>query len=200
MKGKILCLLFLIVLTSCSTNSSTQNNSTSFKNQTYYFTTANYAARPIRQAGGQVYSLGEYTGIEIPSDQLFDPNSAEFLPDATPLLDSIVDVLRHYPDHNILISGNTSGFSTAKREQKLSERRARQIASFLWVRGINNSPTQNNRSLTYIGYGSYLPISSDLTNEGVRENSRIQITIYPKSLRDPCPDADAFGNIGAMGK
>src|SRR5438477_10051461 len=45
----------------------------------YYTTTQRFAAGGIIQSGGQVYSIGDYTTIEIPTDSLFESNSSDFL-------------------------------------------------------------------------------------------------------------------------
>lgn len=147
----------------------------------YYFSSIRSDASGIIDAGGKVYLLGDYMGIYIPSDHLFEPNTAEFLPSAHRTLDSVVDVLNRKPDNNIMISGNTSGFNMYPWEQRLSARRAKAVAAYLWVSGIVQFKEQSSdmRKLKYVGYGDYFPITSKLTNNGLRENSRIQITSYP---------------------
>lgn len=147
----------------------------------YYVTTLRYESGGIIRACGQVYRVGCYTGIYIPTDRLFEPNTDELLPQSGPILDSVVTVLQRNPDNNILISGNTSGFNHARWEQQLSERRAQKVAAYLWNAGVNAFKCRSNnlRKLTYVGYGDYLPIANSYTNEGIRQNSRIQITSYP---------------------
>lgn len=151
----------------------------------YYVTTLRYAASGIIYAGGEVYTLGDYTGIYIPTDKLFEQNSAEFLPTAGFILDSALMVLKRRPCFNIIISGNTSGFGKPSWELKLSQRRAQKVAAFLWRGGINHFEGTKNytRKLNYVGYGDFFPIASDLSNDGIRANSRIQIVSYP-SLAD----------------
>lgn len=147
----------------------------------YYVTTLRYDSGGVIQGGGQVYKVGDYIGIYIPTDSLFDSNTADFLPRAKPILDSAVTVLQRYPDNNIIISGNTSGFYRSKWEQRLSEERAKKVSAYLWNAGVNQFQEQSNdmRKLNYVGYGDYFPIASDLHNDGIRANSRIQITSYP---------------------
>lgn len=149
----------------------------------YYVTTLRYTSGGIIHAGGQVYQVGEFIGIYLPTDKMFEPNTADFLPQAGPILDSTADVLKRYPNNNIIISGNTSGFYRSRWELKLSERRAQKVAAYLWNAGINQFKNQSidMRKLNYVGYGDYLPLSSDYTNEGIRQNSRIQITSYPSN-------------------
>lgn len=169
----------------------------------YYMTTQRYDASGIYFAGGQVYQLGQKVGIYVPTDKLFQANTADFLPQATPILDSIVAVLQRTPDNNILISGNTSGFSSNRFEQKLSQDRAKAVAAYLWDAGMSAYQTNSltTRKLNYVGYGDYFPITSDSnhSNEGIRSNSRIQITSYPSAedlKLDGC--SLAASNIGAF--
>jgi outer membrane protein OmpA-like peptidoglycan-associated protein len=147
----------------------------------YYVSTLRYDAGGIVQAGGQVYKVGDYVGIYIPTDNLFEPNTADFLPQAGPILDSTVTVLKRYPNNSIIISGNTSGFARERWEQKLSEERAEKVAAYLWNNGINyfKNASIDTRKLTYVGHGNYFPIANVYTNESLRKNSRIQITSYP---------------------
>ena len=149
----------------------------------YYTTTLRYDSGGVIQGGGQVYKIGGFIGIYIPTDSLFEPNTADFLPQAGPILDSAATVLLRYPDNNIIISGNTSGFSRPRWEQRLSEERAEKVSIYLWSAGINQAqdPTIDTRKLNYVGYGDYLPIANDHTNDGIRQNSRIQITSYPST-------------------
>ncbi|HSW93923.1 MAG TPA: OmpA family protein [Gammaproteobacteria bacterium] len=171
----------------------------------YYVSTLNFAAGGIDQAGGQVFTQGDYVTIEFPTDNIFDENTADLLPEAAPALQSTVEVLKRYPNNNILVSGNTSGFGTTRWERTLSEKRAREVASYLWAHGVNAfkggpaefDPSSPTRSLSYVGYGNYFPISNNIKNDSIRENSRIQITAYPSRAQlKLCNDQKIFANIG----
>lgn len=147
----------------------------------YYVSSMRYAASGIIQAGGQVYVLGDYVGIYLPTDKIFEPNSSRLTPDADAALDSVAQVLARKPNNNIMISGNTSGFALPGWEKKLSTKRAKVVAANLWKSGITVFKEHKNdtRKLNYVGYGDFYPIASNLTNTGIRSNSRIQITSYP---------------------
>jgi outer membrane protein OmpA-like peptidoglycan-associated protein len=149
----------------------------------YYMTTMTFSAGGIAKVGGKVYTVGEFLTIEIPSDNLFDPNTHEFLDNSGPALDSIVSVLKRYPGHNIIISGNTSGYGTSRAEQRLSMALAEEIASYLWLHGITdnlpNPLSAKIRRLIYVGYGDNFPIANNIRISGIRANSRIQIVAYP---------------------
>lgn len=147
----------------------------------YYLSSLRYDASGIFDAGGNVYVLGDYMGIYIPSDKLFEVNTAELLPRSNRILDSVVAVLERKPNNNIIISGNTSGFDRPRREQKLSQKRAKVVAAYLWSSGLEQfkDRSSDTRQFNYVGYGDLFPIASNRTNKGIRENSRIQITSYP---------------------
>lgn len=147
----------------------------------YYVTTLRHDAGAIINAGGNVYQLGKLIGIYVPTDGIFESNTADFLPQARVVLDAIVVVLQRARNNNILISGNTSGFFKSRWEQRISERRAQVIADYLWKAGVSEFRENSNqkRILTYVGYGDYFPIGHSYTNQSIRANSRIQITSYP---------------------
>lgn len=167
----------------------------------YYVTTLRFESGDVLAAGGQVYSIGDFIGIDIPTDNLFEPNTADFLPQAGPILDSAATVLKRRPNNNIIISGNTSGFSRPRWELRLSEERAKKVSAYLWNAGINQFKPSgvDMRKLIYVGYGNFFPIANDYTNEGIRQNSRIQITSYPTNYDLQLDKRHlAIHNIGAL--
>lgn len=171
----------------------------------YYMTTINFAAGGVVKAGGQVYSVGDYVTIEIPSDNIFDENSSDLLPEAAPALQSAVAVLEHYPNNSIMVSGNTSGYGTMRYERSLSEARAERVAAYLWAHGINafkaSDSTASNptRKLMYVGYGNYFPIANNIKSASIRSNSRVQITSFPSSVElGLCKGQRVFANIGGL--
>ncbi len=168
----------------------------------YYLTTLRHDAGEIIQAGGEVYRVGDFIGIDVPSDKLFESNTNELLPQAGPILGSIAAVLQRYPDNNIIISGNTSGFYRPRWEQRLSEKRAQRIAAYLWNSGALNSFREKKfgtRQFRYVGYGDYFPIANTYTNNGIRANSRIQIVSYPTTCHLQSSQQDiAANNVGAI--
>lgn len=151
----------------------------------YYVSTLRFASGGIIHGGGQVFTLGDYVSIDLPTDNLFDVNTAEFLDDVKPVLDSVVAVLKRSPKNNIIVSGDTSGFGTTKFQLVLSEARARQVAAYLWAHGIGQfqcstlSIEGEGRQMYYTGYGDFFPIANHIHNDSIRQNSRIQITSYP---------------------
>jgi outer membrane protein OmpA-like peptidoglycan-associated protein len=153
----------------------------------YYMTTLRFASGGVVAAGGHAYTMGDTVVIEVPTDRLFDANTSEFLPGTDPILASIASILGRYSDHDIFISGNTSGSWTHRFEQRMSECRANAVASSLWAQGITNTGSNYKepdadlevdtpgRRLIYVGYGDEFPIANNIRLNGIRANSRIQI-------------------------
>ncbi len=167
----------------------------------YYLTTLRFASAEIVHAGGQVFTLGQYVTINLPTDALFEENSSDFQPGMEPVLNSVASVLSRYPNDNLIVSGNMSGFGSNKFEQRLSEARARQVAAALWARGLNSFNHQSvhtDRKLLYVGYGDYFPVASNYPLESLRANSRIQITAAPSTAQLNLGKCHVFNNIGDL--
>jgi outer membrane protein OmpA-like peptidoglycan-associated protein len=165
----------------------------------YYMSTIRYDAAGIYHAGGQVFAVGDYVTIEIPTNRIFDDNTNDLLPEGDAALRSAAKVLNRLCCQSILVSGNSSGFGTAKWERKITQDRARVVSAFLWAQGVNNFKKISNdtRTLTYVGYGNYFPIANNIRAKGIQSNSRIQITAYP--TRDQLlidRKKRTFGNMG----
>lgn len=112
-------------------------------------------------------------GITISLDDIrFRADTAVMLPGEQEKLDKIVDILRHYQERDILVGGHTALAGTAEGRMKLSAERASVIADYLI--------TQKARSPDRVvvrGYGADMPLADNSTEEGMRRNRRVEITI-----------------------
>jgi outer membrane protein OmpA-like peptidoglycan-associated protein len=112
-------------------------------------------------------------GVSISLEDIgFYPDSSVMLPGEIAKLDQIADILRRYPDRDILVSGHTALAGTVEGRMSLSVERARAVTDYLL--------TQNVRSADRIvvrGYGAERPIADNNTEEGMRRNRRVEITI-----------------------
>lgn len=143
----------------------------------------------IESVGGQVYRVGSYININLPTDELFVASTAEWQAQADMVLPSVLAIIQHFPEHRVLIAGHTGGFSSANRELHLSDARARQFALYL----------RAHRITYFVGYGDYFPVANNWTHSGLRDNRRLHIIISP-DIHDP--DADQhyrlMNNIGSL--
>jgi outer membrane protein OmpA-like peptidoglycan-associated protein len=120
----------------------------------------------------EIERVGEGIKVTFDSGILFDFDSSELQPEAKKNIRSMADVLRKYPNSNILIEGDTDSVGSDDYNQKLSERRARAVADYQKSLGISGS------RISTIGLGSSNPVASNDTEAGRRLNRRVEIAVY----------------------
>jgi OOP family OmpA-OmpF porin len=101
----------------------------------------------------------------------FATNKSELLPESFLELDKLVLYLIETPNTLIKINGHTDNTGNEDQNKTLSESRARAVADYLTVKGIDKS------RINYIGYGSSKQISKNDTDEGKQQNRRVEFII-----------------------
>jgi outer membrane protein OmpA-like peptidoglycan-associated protein len=109
------------------------------------------------------------------SEVLFEVNSYKLKPEIFPQLDSLVEFLLANPSTRIEISGHTDSTGKESHNLGLSENRADAVAEYVVDKGV---PTSR---VTFNGYGSSRPISTNDTEEGRRKNRRVEILIHNRN-------------------
>lgn len=111
-------------------------------------------------------------GQTIRIDKLyFDANSADIPSTSHPVLTEIYDFMNKNNNVVIEIGGHTNTIPPHAFCDKLSAERARSVAFFLRDKGIAG------RRLLYKGYGKRNPLTLDTSQEGRKENQRVEIKI-----------------------
>ena len=112
-------------------------------------------------------------GVRIRLENIhFPPNSAILLPEEKEKLRKIGEILKKYPDRDIVITGHTAKIGTEESCQILSEERARAVGNFLLAIGAKKAS-----QMVFRGMGSRVPIGDNSTPEGRAKNRRVEITI-----------------------
>ena len=112
-------------------------------------------------------------GITISLDNIqFQADTAIMLPGEREKLDKIVVILKQYQDRDILVGGHTALAGTAEARSRLSAERASVVADYLIDRGARTPDRVVVR-----GYGAERPVADNSTEEGMRRNRRVEITI-----------------------
>lgn len=128
-----------------------------------------------RQGLEEVTVKADPQGVTITMENVsFPPNSDQLLPREQEKLRRIAQILGKYPDRDILITGHTARASgyTERDFQTLSERRAGAVGDFLLSLGARR-PEQ----ITKRGMGARMPVADNATEQGMRKNRRVEITI-----------------------
>ena len=114
--------------------------------------------------------------IELASDVLFDFDKSDLRPVAIPSLLKVVTVMQSYPAYVCTIGGHTDGKGGKEYNQKLSERRANSVKTWLVGNGASN---QMNTQ----GFGDTKPVAPNRKPdgsddpEGRQKNRRVEITL-----------------------
>jgi OmpA-OmpF porin, OOP family len=101
----------------------------------------------------------------------FKADEAVILPEDRPLLDTIAEVLKKVPDRTFLVKGHTADIGTMESQIELSQQRARTIVEELSSRGIDAD------RFLFSGMGGLVPLGDNATDEGRRQNRRVEIFI-----------------------
>lgn len=104
----------------------------------------------------------------------FETGRATLKSESYAVLDQIVQIMKQYPVYSLRISGHTDNVGAASTNKMLSEQRAKTCYEYLAASGIDI-----NR-MSFAGYGSIKPISSNNTAEGKRLNRRTEFELYIK--------------------
>lgn len=111
--------------------------------------------------------------LGIASEASFDVDSAQLSTEFLSAYQKIADVLKRYPKTVVWVVGHTDSTGSETYNQRLSERRANSVASYLNARGVDAQRLKSE------GRGENEPIAGNQTEEGRRMNRRVDIVIKP---------------------
>lgn len=89
-------------------------------------------------------------------------------------LDKLANVLKEYPDTNVLIVGHTDSVGADDMNMTLSKNRAMSVTNYL----VQNKGLGSNRFTTN-WYGESAPIADNSNAEGRAKNRRVNLAIIP---------------------
>ena len=107
----------------------------------------------------------------ILTNLFFRSGSHELLPESDTELDFLTDLLNKHKGIKIRISGHTDDVGSVEDNQLLSERRASSVKQALIERNIEADRVEVR------GYGESVPIATNQTPEGRRQNRRVEFVI-----------------------
>lgn len=122
--------------------------------------------------GAQVSRVGEGIAVTFDSGILFPFDSAELTSEARSNLRKLADSLQDEARTNVMILGHTDSDGSDSYNQLLSERRGRSALDYLTGQGVASS------RLVSRGRGEAEPIASNESDEGKRQNRRVEVAIY----------------------
>jgi outer membrane protein OmpA-like peptidoglycan-associated protein len=103
----------------------------------------------------------------------FDTGKATLKPQSSAVLDSIAAILQQYPTLKIEVGGHTDSQGTLKKNQVLSEDRAKAVFGYLRTK----VPGFDSLGYTSKGYGPTVPIAPNSTALGRAKNRRVEFKV-----------------------
>ena len=100
---------------------------------------------------------------------LFETGAAVLLPASFPELDATADYLLRTPGIKLEVSGHTDNVGNAEQNVMLSEKRAKAVMDYLVSKSVDPGRISNK------GYGSQKPIADNTTDEGRKQNRRVEL-------------------------
>jgi OOP family OmpA-OmpF porin len=107
--------------------------------------------------------------IRIMDQIKFRLNSADIDPASDPILEAVRKVLVENPDlRHVRVEGHTDNTGNAAYNLLLSKKRARSVMTWLVKHGIESARLESQ------GYGMTRPVADNATDEGRRDNRRVE--------------------------
>ena len=101
----------------------------------------------------------------------FDFNKSNIRPDAVPVLNEAVNVLKDEGTVAVIVAGHTDSIGTDAYNMKLSGRRANAVRDYLIKHGI---PAKRIR---VEAFGESKPVASNDTADGRAQNRRVELNL-----------------------
>lgn len=140
----------------------------------YYMDTQEAELRKqLRGSGVSVEREGNNINLIMPGNITFPSGNANIDQSFLSVLDSVVLVLQEFNKTLMVVAGHTDSSGSNALNQRLSERRAQSVSTYL-----NNAGVIIDR-IEVIGFGETQPVASNNTKAGKELNRRVEITLLP---------------------
>ena len=124
-------------------------------------------------AGIGVVRDGDVIKLNLPDGVTFDFNRTELKPQFFPALNNVAATLREYNQTIVEVSGHTDNVGSEAVNQRISEQRAQNVASYLIGQGLQRERFE------VVGMGERYPIASNDSEQGRALNRRVEIRLLP---------------------
>jgi outer membrane protein OmpA-like peptidoglycan-associated protein len=101
----------------------------------------------------------------------FDFDKSNIRPDAVPVLDEAVRILKEESEIVVTVEGHTDWIGTEEYNQGLSERRANAVRNYLVGHGIDPARLRTQ------GFGELRPVATNETVDGRAQNRRVELRV-----------------------
>ena len=111
-----------------------------------------------------------HVGEKITLKITFDLGKSYILPESYSELNRVIQYLFRHPNFVIRINGHSDNSGSSRKNQRLSEERARAVFEYFITKGVQNK-------MTYKGFGDTMPFADNATEDGKARNRRVEFEI-----------------------
>ncbi len=129
--------------------------------------------RQTANTGIDVTRDGDVIKLNLPDGVTFDFNRTELKPQFYPALNNVAATLREYNQTIVEVSGHTDNVGSEAVNQRISEQRAQNVASYLISQGLQRERFE------VAGYNYRHPVADNSTEQGRAKNRRVEIRLIP---------------------
>lgn len=115
--------------------------------------------------------IGRFEILSRTGNIYFNTGSARLSDKSTPLLDNLYDIVNRCPDMAIEIGGHTDSDGSTQSNQRLSEKRAASVGSYLRSKGVGAD------RMRITGYGESKPLVENSSRDNKAKNRRIEFSV-----------------------
>lgn len=135
----------------------------------------------------KILRIGEGIKVTCDGNVMFSKNSSALTETSKKDLDNLAGLLTKYNNTKLVVEGHTDGSGPATHNHVLSEQRAKAVAAYLASHNISS------QRIKVIGRGESQPLFANNTEDGRRQNRRVEIVI----LADESLKKEARANSGS---
>ena len=135
----------------------------------HYMDKQEAALKEVKTA--KIERQGDKIVVKFNSAILFDTGKSDLKSASKSDLAEFARVLKEYKETDLVVEGHTDNTGKKPFNQKLSVARAGAVVSFLEAQGVASS------RMTPRGYADDMPVADNSTDDGRRQNRRVQIQI-----------------------
>jgi chemotaxis protein MotB len=116
--------------------------------------------------------------VKLPDNILFDPGKTDLKPAGQDAIKQVAQILAGIEGRSFQVTGHTDNVPIKsgkfKSNWELSTQRAVEVVKFMSTNGMDA------KRLSAAGYADTLPVASNDSDDGRRQNRRIEIVVVPK--------------------
>ena len=127
----------------------------------------------LEGTGVSVVRNGDNITLNMPGNVTFATDSSDLSPAFFNVLNSVAKVLAEYEQTVVEVAGHTDSTGSDSYNQRLSERRATSVSSYL-----SGQDVLAQRVIT-LGMGEARPVADNSSQAGRQANRRVEITMVP---------------------